>query len=546
MKKMVLMVWCILGLGRLYATDYHVGPGQSYANIGDVRWDTLSAGDRVFIHWRQNTYQEKWVINRQGTSNAPIEVIGLPNASGDRPIIDGNGAITPTNLSYWNESRGVIKIGGSSIPADGMPSYITIKNLEIKSGRPPYSFTDDNGIIDNYSNNAASIYIEKGQHINIENCILQDSGNGLFVGAFNGQTHHISIHNNYIHSNGNIGSQFEHNSYTAGIFIKYEGNRFGPLRVGANGNNLKDRSAGLVVKYNWIEGGNRQLDLVDAEDTDVIVNHGSYDTTYVYGNILIEPDGDGNSQIVHYGGDSGNTAIYRKGVLYFYHNTVISNRSGNTTLMRLSTNDEQAEMFSNLIYSSAAGTMLAMSNSAGTLNLQYNWIKTGWVASHSSLTGSVNDLGNNLTGVDPMVVSLGAQDYRLAIGSTLIDQGRDPITITPSIPLVSQEYQKHLQVINRMEWGAPDIGAHAGGHCIEMTVFENGSWSNGTPDSTFHAIIRTSYQTSNFGNIDVCRCTIESGVICTVSPGDSIIARKDLTVHGQLDVPMGAILITRP
>ena len=40
--------------------------------------------------------------------------------------------------------------------------------------------------------------------------------------------------------------------------------------------------------------------------------------------MLIETGGAGNRQIVHYGGDSGTTANYRKGTLYFYNNTVVS------------------------------------------------------------------------------------------------------------------------------------------------------------------------------------------------------------------------------
>ena len=108
--------------------------------------------------------------------------------------------------------------------------------------------------------------------------------------------------------------------------------------------------AGLIVRNNWIESGNRQLDLVDAEDSQTLVNHPNYHTTYVYGNILIEPDNAGNSQIMHYGGDSGTTADYRKGELYFYNNTVISTRSGNTTLVRLSTEDETCKAFNNIIY----------------------------------------------------------------------------------------------------------------------------------------------------------------------------------------------------
>jgi len=41
-----------------------------------------------------------------------------------------------------------------------------------------------------------------------------------------------------------------------------------------------------------------------------------YRTTFVYGNVLVEHDDQSNSQILHYGGDSGDTTIYRKGTLY--------------------------------------------------------------------------------------------------------------------------------------------------------------------------------------------------------------------------------------
>jgi hypothetical protein len=63
----------------------------------------------------------------------------------------------------------------------------------------------------------------------------------------------------------------------------YQFNHFGPLRANCPGNNLKDRSAGTVIRYNWIEGGNRQLDLVDAEDSAELRNHPSYSRT------LMEP-----------------------------------------------------------------------------------------------------------------------------------------------------------------------------------------------------------------------------------------------------------------
>jgi hypothetical protein len=92
----------------------------------------------------------------------------------------------------------------------------------------------------------------------IRNCILRDSGNGLFIGAYDGETEDILVEGNWIYDNGIEGSIYEHNTYTAAIGITYQYNRFGPLRGTAGGNNLKDRSAGLVVRWNWLERGNRK------------------------------------------------------------------------------------------------------------------------------------------------------------------------------------------------------------------------------------------------------------------------------------------------
>lgn len=444
----------------IYATDYHIGPNQALANIFDAPWATLQAGDNVYIHWRNQAYKEKWVINRQGTAQQPISVIGVSNANGDKPIIDGNDAVTVTGVNFWNETRGVIKIGGSNTPNDGLPEYIIIDNLDIRSGRPAYQFTDDNGNTQTYSNNAASIYVEKAAHLIIRNCIIHDSGNGLFIGANGGQTQDILIEKNHIYDNGIVGRIFEHNTYTAAIDITYQYNHFGPLRDGAGGNNLKDRSAGLKVRYNWIESGNRQLDLVDAEDSSVLVNHPSYNKTFVYGNILIEPDGAGNSQIIHYGGDSGTTSDYRKGDLYLYNNTIISTRSGNTTLVRLSTNDETVHVYNNIIYNTANGNNMALIDDNGTLNLANNWLPTNWRDCHCTPSGSVIDNGNNIEGSDPLFVDFNVQDFSLQNNSSAIDNGTSLMAaLLPDNNLLRQ-YSKHLNFSNRPTDASIDIGAY--------------------------------------------------------------------------------------
>ncbi|MCB0687857.1 MAG: hypothetical protein KDC53_15080 [Saprospiraceae bacterium] len=534
---------------KVLAMDYHVGPSQTLSDISSVPWASLQPGDRVFIHWRSSSYKEKWVINRQGNANNRIEIIGVNGPNGQQPVIDGNGATTAAGLNYWNENRGVIKIGGSNIPQDGLPSYITIENLDIRSARPPYTFTNDNGQTENYINNAASIYVEKGAHIVIRNCTITDSGNGIFIGAFEGQTQDILIEGNYIYGNGNVGSYYEHNTYTAAIDITYQYNRFGPLRSGAGGNNLKDRSAGLVVRYNWIRGGNRQLDLVDAEDTDVIVNNPGYHATHVYGNILIEPDGDGNSQILHYGGDSGNTSIYRKGDLYFYNNTILSERNGNTTLMRLSTNDETAHVFNNVIYTTASGDKLAMIDDHGTFRMQNNWLKANWVNCHGTPSGSVQNLGDNITGTDPLFTDLNNYNFKPLMSSPLINHG-DPVpaTLLPDYQLTS-EYVKHQQGQTRTISGFPDIGAFEfmNSSCIDTTQFINGLWSNGIPDLTKHTIISGDYDSGIHGSLNTCNCVINPGVKLTIQAGDLLMVEHQLEVNGDLDIHnQGLLTVQQP
>jgi hypothetical protein len=210
------------------------------------------------------------------------------------------------------------------------------------------------------------------------------------------------------------------------------------------------------VRYNWIEGGNRQLDLVDS---DTLYTRPEYGTTLVYGNVLVEPDGAGNSQIVHYGGDSGDEDVYRKGTLHLYNNTVVSTRSGNTTLLRLGTNDEHANVRNNVVWVTAAGSALAIVSTAGIVDLRNNWLKTGWQASHDGggFAGDVNDLGGNLAGASPGFVNAGVQDFHLAAGSPCVNAGG---ALAGGVPSVSWEYVKHQQAVARAVAGAIDIGAY--------------------------------------------------------------------------------------
>ncbi len=420
------------------ASTYEVGPGKALAAIGEAPWTALKPGDTVLIHWRAEPYREKWVICLQGTAEAPITVMGVPGPNGELPVIDGADAVAAPNLVYGAELRGLLKIGGASIPANLMPRHIVVDGLEFRGARRENTFRNQSGAVTAYARNSSGIYLEKGEDIVIRNCVFRDNGNGLFVASNDDDTsREILIEGNWLFDNGNSGSGTEHNSYTAAAGITFQYNRYGPLRAGAGGNNLKDRSSGLVVRYNWIEGGNRQLDLVEAEDSIRIRADPRYRETFVYGNVLIETAGAGNRQVVHYGGDNGDEPTYRKGTLYFYSNTVISTRTDRTTLMRLSTQEERCDARNNIVYVSAPGDRLALLDEFGLLELAGNWMKPGWSDGYEDFVGTVIDNGT-LTGESPGFADEQEQDFRLRADSEVLGK---------AVPAneVSRQYVRHRQ-----------------------------------------------------------------------------------------------------
>jgi hypothetical protein len=467
---------CALALAAVQparATTYSVGPAKAYATPSAVPWEALAAGDSVLIFARPTAYADKWVICRVGTQAQPIVVHGVPDpVTGALPQVTGVNAVTRAQLNFWNEERGVIKIGGANTPPDTQPAWIVVENLDIAGARAPNQFTGRSGLT-TYSTNASSIYIEKGDHVTVRGCHLHDCGNGFFCAS---GTSELLVEKCRIEDNGNVGSIYEHNNYTESKGITFQFNHFGALKAGAGGNNLKDRSAGTVIRYNWIEGGNRQLDLVESNDP-ALTGDPRYHTTFVYGNVLVEPGDDGNSQVVHYGGDGSPTSDYRMGTLYMYANTVVSKRTGNTTLLRLSTDNESADLRDNVVYVTATGPHLGLLDQTGALTATKNWLDTGWVASHSGVSVNLTDHGE-LTGAAPGFNDFTNGDYGLAAGSPCIDQAvaLAPACVPTYVPAF--EYVAPESSRARSTDPAQDLGAFERASVVGVPP---GDWSVVTP-----------------------------------------------------------------
>ena len=174
---------------------------------------------------------------------------------------------------------------------------------------------------------------------------------------------------------------------------------------------------------------------------------------------MIKEDG-GNNQAVHYGGDSGTTADYRKGKLYFYNNTLYSSRAGTTVVMRLSTNEETCDARNNIFFNTAAGTSLALLAEAGTLTLANNWAKTGWRNSHEgAFEGSVSGGATTIVGTAPGFMDGANQDFRLASNSTAINAGAVLHADVLTQYNVLRHYVRHQSSEARPVSAAIDIGA---------------------------------------------------------------------------------------
>jgi hypothetical protein len=439
------------------ATTYEVGPDQKISTVGGVPWEALQPGDTVLIHWRPEPYREKFVLCRAGTEAAPITVRGVPGPDGALPRLDGENATTRPELKYWGGPRGVIKIGGAEIPPDTMPAHLVIENLDVSGALRPHAFTEPDGRTNSYRRDAAAIQIEKGEHIVIRHCRLHDSGNGLFISSNDQRaSRDILVEGNDISDNGNPGSGQEHNVYTEAAGLTFQFNHLGPLRPNCPGNNLKDRSAGLVVRYNWIEGGNKELDLVDAEDSALIRADPRYHDTYVYGNVLLKLPADLHPQLVHYGGDGEKASGYRKGTLHFFNNTVISYRAGATVLFWLSSPGETCDFRANLVAAVKPKTRFVLVQSAGNLRLDHNWFFPG-VADCGDPHGTAVVTGGetSVTNAAPQFVNLAAKDFRPAVPAPGPDSKRD------GLPPVNWQYAAPQAVAPRPDAAAPGLGAYS-------------------------------------------------------------------------------------
>ncbi|MEQ6125325.1 FlgD immunoglobulin-like domain containing protein [Pseudotenacibaculum sp. MALMAid0570] len=437
-----------------YANVIEVGPGKQYQEIHDIPLTSVVKNTLIKIFRRTDPYRTKVFVDVIGTENERVRFQGIPDANGNLPVISFENATT------WGNTTDATLESGSAFVVFGTwsnkPAWIDIVNLHIKDA--PY----------------ASVWA-KGDHISVKGCILENSANGVFFQAANQLLIEIStyilIEGCKFTGNGTVNGWLHHNIYAQGMHTLIQFNNIEALRTGAFGASLKDRSSHTVIRYNKIETSARTLDLVEPEDTDmVLTTDPNWDDVYVYGNLLINKDvpvtGAGVN-MVHYGYD--NTPTFRReGTLYFFNNTIAIDRNDGiwrVNLFDVNSTNSVVEFSNNIVTAIGMQTFYIFrsnnTDNAGSINFDTSYFsilntQNNWQLTENAGSYFMTGDSNIIEGTDPGFVNANSNDFTLNNNSPCIGNGVDLMN-SLGLSVGFNSVNPHID-ITRSDYSAPSLG----------------------------------------------------------------------------------------
>ncbi|WP_457633522.1 right-handed parallel beta-helix repeat-containing protein, partial [Oceanithermus desulfurans] len=468
--------------------------------------------------YREEPYRNKIVVRTDGSEDQPIRICGVPGPNGERPILDGDGAVNDPDDAdaYDSDLQGAAVIMLHNRDYDAKVNHIALEGLHIRNARNEFSYTRTDGSVVNYEDGAACIRIQAADNVVIRGNELENCGNGIFVMSQGINEAHLTrnllIEGNYLHDNGQPGSFREHGMYVQAIGVVYQYNLFEANTPGSHGAFLKDRSAGNVVRYNWFDSGSvRPLDIMDVEDapnwylvseylrelgcTDVNNCPGldpdrlakvqeadaAYRKTYVYGNFFNHIGSRTEAGALVWYTWGNDPSLSRNGTLYFFANTVAIRNDRNdpddTWTFRLfymhrgwngEPSGDTVEAYNNIIYFASEtadqpASHFCLSYDSGTVNFGVNWLSDAW-ADPVSYTECYPDASSGgapvVAGVENLLDVAGAP---LPLDLTTLDPVDTPLVrdraqpLPDGLPAVDYQYLRHLQAEERPD--VRDLGA---------------------------------------------------------------------------------------
>src|SRR4249919_762181 len=367
-----------------------VGPGLPIATPSQVAWESLAAHTLVRIHPSATPYNDRIFI-----VTSDIKVCGVRDANGNRPKINGlnarvrNSAALQSLIGTPAEEYSTVNRGIVAIARDSGIRNIAIEGLDLAATMsPPYagsnhaaSYIGMDNLPHPYNTHTGCLYVSRAQQVTIRDNEFSFCPVGVYVisrGLEYGGDHYLTrnflLEANFFHDNGLVDDYNVHQAYIQGVNFVVQYNYFGnPIRYdidangtidndeASNGNDLKMRTVGELVRYNYFENGAHSIDLIDIEDFrpsvfpwffNLLADQSPGAVTpalrqmmendwqkyafgsYMYGNIFrrdqkvhVQTMG---ASMVHFGSD--NSPIDgRRGKLWFYFNTVVTSLNKNSS-----------------------------------------------------------------------------------------------------------------------------------------------------------------------------------------------------------------------
>lgn len=335
---------CQVGEGR----RYEVGPGKTYPNPRDVPWLDLMPCDQVQIFYRLQPYTDMVFVGSRGAPGRWITIKGVAGPKGERPVFNGMNAEMPsgTGANRWTQSAALLTFARpdpsvAPVSAYYKPGFLHVTGLTFKNARAGTRIVDIDGKPAVWGEFSAGVSATGVEFFAVTDCEFDGNGLGLFVNSTNGETmqsRNLLVAKNYFHGNGVVNQASQHNAYTEAIGTIFEYNYFGAPIRGMGGNNIKERSAGIVFRYNYVQDGTFLLGLQDPDsnkDLEAVEEDAWGEklvaSAFVYGNTFVATRPtvyDNAPPVIVQHGNGGPVANWnrqiREGALYFYGNQVIS------------------------------------------------------------------------------------------------------------------------------------------------------------------------------------------------------------------------------
>jgi len=405
---------CVVACGALWTEAE--GIVRNVTNLSEFRTAMGAANPGDVIQVQYGVYQvtassdPKHWFKRAGTVADPIQIVGILDVGGNRPVFDATGTDIDRGIFYiWPY----------------YPNYV-IENLEFRNSRGGAT----------QSHNAAAAYIQ-APNITFRNCYSHHNDDGWFS---TDQADNTLLEFCETASNG-YGDGYSHNYYVNSPSMIVRGNY---IRDSVGGQNFKSRCSHLVFENNFMErDGNYMWEIAS----------NNVDNTLMIGNVIIKGTSAANNRII--GLSDGTSSNASTGTLTMINNTVVSTSSYQVYFFTLSVATTNLVLYNNIL--TGPSTNLWSWAGSGTRTGSHNWFQTGMY-----IPAGITD---STVGSDPGFANPGASDYHLLPGSACRDAGNNaPQWLNRydvwETRVPDAEYVLHLATTPRPVDSALDIGAY--------------------------------------------------------------------------------------